>query len=94
MSKVDQPCFVRVDGQPIFGEPFSQQLLNLKRRVTVREYDHEIVREPDQLSAARKLRFDGFFEPLVQYIVQVDIRKDRGHNKLYGHPPCGLPDSG
>ena len=76
MTKVDQSRLLRMDGQPIFGEPIGQQLLNLERRVTVREYDYEVVREPDQLGAARKLRFDGFLEPHVQYIVQVDVRKD------------------
>ena len=75
--KINQPGLLRVKRQAIFRHSLRQHLYDSPRVLLALEDDDYIIRVADQNRTADKSRSDLSREPLIERLVQVDVRQQR-----------------
>ena len=63
--------------QTVFPESLREYRQHSARIRLAREDDHEVVGVPDQEGPAFQAWLDLMLKPLVQHLVQIDVRKQR-----------------
>ena len=73
-TELDQLRLRRMDRQAVTPEPLGQHRHDAVRVTLQLTADNEIICEPDQITAPLHARFHVPLEPLVQHLMEVDIR--------------------
>ena len=74
-----------MEREPVSTETFAQRVKQPLAAVAVFEGDDKVIGESHQLAPSLEARFRHALEPLVQHMVQVDVRKHRrDHPALRG----------
>ena len=76
-SEVNEACLVGMEREPVPLKPLPQHFQDPFGVVVVLERHHEVISEPDQGTEPRHTRLHLVPEPLVQHMVQVDVREHR-----------------
>src|SRR5437016_1482760 len=69
-----QTRLVRMNRQTVLGKPFRQHLQHPASVVLTSKTHDQIIRIPNEESTAPQTRLHHLLEPLVQHVVQVDVR--------------------
>src|SRR4051812_49345509 len=77
-AEVDEARLVGMEREPIPGKTLAQNSQNPRGIGESLESHHEIVGVPDKAGSSLQTGSDHVFEPLIQHMVQVDVRKTRG----------------
>src|SRR3954454_16003228 len=85
-AEVDEARLVGMEGESIPGQTLAQHRQDPFGIEEVLEGHHQVVGVPDKDGSPLQARPDVPFEPFVQHIVQVDVRKARRN-----HAPLGRP---
>lgn len=80
-AEVDEARLVGMEREPIPGKTLAQNSQDPRGIGKGLESHHEIVGVPDKAGSSLQAWSDRVFEPHIQHMVQVDVRKARG-----GHP--------
>src|SRR4051812_10162990 len=83
-AEVDEACLVGMEREPIPGKTLAQNSQDPRGIGKGLESHHEIVGVPDKAGSPLQAWSDRVFEPHIQHMVQVDVRKARGD-----HTPLG-----
>ena len=67
---------LQVQRQAVLAESLRQDLQESLGIMLVVEQHDEVIRIPEQLSTTRESRLNVSDEPLVEHVVQVDVRKE------------------
>src|SRR5262252_5703312 len=86
-SKFHEPCLLRVKRQTVFCEPLRYDVLHLFRILPVVKAQDGIISQSNLVRFAPEPGLHHFLEPLVEYVVQVDVGKERT-NRLSLPCPC------
>jgi hypothetical protein len=73
----DETGLSRVEGETELAESLRQHFEHPPSVVLPREADDEVIGVPDEKRVALQARLDVALEPLVQHLVEVDVRKER-----------------
>src|SRR5215469_10262036 len=74
-SEVDEARLVRVEREPVPAKPFPQYFQYPFGVVVVLEHHHEVISKPHQGTWSRHAGLHRVLEPLVQHMVQEDVRE-------------------
>src|SRR5690242_2568607 len=85
-AEVDEARLVGMEGESIPGKTLAQHCQDPFGIEKVLEGHHQVVSVPDKDSSPLQARSDVPFEPFVQRIVQVDVRKARRNYTPLGRP--------
>src|SRR5215210_5045281 len=88
-AEVDEACLVGMEREPIPGKTLAQNSQDPRGIGKGLESHHEIVGVPDKAGSSLQAWSDRVFEPHIQHMVQVDVRKARGD--LPSHNGAKLP---
>src|SRR5271157_2244453 len=75
MAKIDEPGLGRVEVEPVPAKPLAQHAENTLGLFEIRENQDAIVGIPHKNAVTPEARSYVPLEPLVQHVVQVDVRK-------------------
>jgi hypothetical protein len=68
---------LRVEFQPVLRKPLREHLRDPTRVVLPGEDEHGIVRKADKSRRAPQSRLHDVLEPLVQHLMEIDVREQR-----------------
>ena len=75
MAKIDEPGLGRVEVEPVPAKPLAQHAENTLGLFEIRKNQDAIVGIPHKNAVTPEARSYVPLEPLVQHVVQVDVRK-------------------
>src|SRR5690349_23465089 len=99
-AEVDEARLVGMESESIPGQTLAQYRQDPLGIEKALEGHHQVISVPDKDSSPLQARSDVPFEPFVQHVVQVDIRKARRNHTPLGRPfgwavqTCFLKDAG
>src|SRR4051812_44350616 len=88
-AEVDEARLVGMEREPIPGKTLAQYSQDPRGIGKGLESHHEIVGVPDKAGSPLQAWSDRAFEPLIQHLVQVDVRNTRGDHSPLGDPWVG-----
>ena len=85
---------VRVQREAEPAKALAQHLQNTLTTLPIREGDDKVIGESNQLAGALHSVLDRALEPIVQHMVQIEIREQRAEHSPYakGNFRCGRRD--